>query len=75
MLGLSVARGRLPGSRTLYGFAAASMSKLCMRCESPIPVSLGMNAGIQPPLGVMDTSQPFSSPAWMEVVPAQNASS
>ena len=69
-LGVSVARGRLPGSSTLYGFSAGSITKLCMRWLSPTPVRPAMTAGIHPPLGVTDTTQPFSSAAWMDVVPA-----
>ena len=40
-----------------------------------MPVSPAMNAGTQPPLGVIDTTQPSASAAWIEVVPARNGSS
>src|SRR5690606_22340825 len=38
------------------------------------PVRPAITAGIQPPLGVIDTSQPSASAAWMLVVPRVNAS-
>ena len=69
-LGVSVTRGRLPGATTLYGFSASSSTKLCMRWLIPMPVRPAMTAGIQPPLGVTETTQPSSSAAWMDVVPA-----
>jgi len=34
----------------------------------PIPVRPAMQTGNQPPLGVTETTQPFSSAAWIEVV-------
>ena len=75
MLGLNVARGRLPGASTLYGLIAGSSTKLCMRCDRPTPVLPAMNAGTQPPLGVIETTQPSASAAWIDVVPTRNASS
>jgi hypothetical protein len=36
----------------------------------PIPVRPAMTAGTHPPLGVMLTTQPAESAAWIEVVPA-----
>ena len=73
MLGLNVARGRWPGLMTLNGLIASSITNACMRCDMPKPVLPAMNAGTQPPLGVIDTTQPCSSAAWTEVVPARNA--
>ena len=40
-----------------------------------MPVRPAITAGSHPPLGVIDTSQPFLSAAWMLVVPRVNASS
>jgi len=40
-----------------------------------MPVLPAMNAGTQPPLGVIDTTQPSASAAWIDVVPTTNASS
>src|SRR6185295_5449876 len=73
MLGLNVARGRLPGASTLNGFCASSMPNACMRCDKPTPVWPATNAGTQPPLGVIETTQPFASAACSDVVPAMNA--
>jgi hypothetical protein len=73
--GVSVTRGRLPGASTLYGFSEASSTKLCMRCDRPMPVSPAMKAGTQPPLGVAETTQPSASAARIEVVPARKAAS
>src|SRR5438045_2235369 len=69
--GVRVARGRLPGVTTLNGFSTSSSTKLCMRCERPIPVLPATTAGIQPPLGVTDTTQPSLSAVITEVVPAK----
>ena len=69
-VGVSVTRGRLPGAITLNGPSAASVTKLWARCDSPMPVRPAITAGIHPPLGVTDTTQPASSAAWIEVVPA-----
>src|SRR6185436_9321639 len=44
-----------------------------MRCDKPKPVLPAMNAGTQPPLGVIDTTQPSASAACIDVVPAMNA--
>ena len=43
--------------------------------QRPMPVLPAMTAGIQAPLGVTETIQPSLSAAWIEVVPATNASS
>ena len=67
---MSVTRGRLPGSITLYGPSSGRVTKLCARWLSPTPVWPAITAGIQPPLGVTDTTQPSSSAASMDVVPA-----
>ena len=75
MLGVSVTRGRLPGSTTLKGLSVSSSTKLCMRWLKPMPVSPATKAGIQPPEGVTDTTQPSASAAWMAVVPAIKLSS
>jgi hypothetical protein len=45
------------------------VTKLCALWLSPIPVRPAITAGIQPPLGVTDTTHPFSSAASIEVVP------
>ena len=68
-VGVSVTRGRLPGSITLYGPSSARVTKLCARWLSPIPVRPAITAGTHPPLGVTETTQPASSAAWIEVVP------
>ena len=69
-VGVSVTRGCLPGATTLYGFSVESVTKLCMRWLSPTPVSPAITAGIHPPLGVIETTHPSASAAWIEVVPA-----
>ena len=69
MDGVSVARGRFPGSMTLYGPSAASTTKDWARWLIPTPVRPAMTAGIHPPDGVMDTTHPSSSAACTEVVP------
>src|SRR4051812_30937979 len=69
--GVKVARGRLPGCNTLNGFSLASSTKLCMRWLKPTPVCPAITAGVQPPLGVTDTAQPFSSVASTLVVPSR----
>ncbi len=69
-VGVSVTRGRLPGSITLKGPSCASVTKLCIRWLSPTPVRPAMTAGTHPPLGVMDTTHPSASAASMLVVPA-----
>ena len=74
-LGVSVERGRLPGVTTLKGDMASSSTKACIRWLMPTPVVPAIVAGIQPPLGVTDTTQPSSSAASIDVVPAVNASS
>ena len=61
MPGVRVARGRLPGSIRLNGFSASSSTKLWARWLIPMPVRPAITAGIQPPLGVMDTTHPASS--------------
>ena len=73
-VGVRVTRGRLPGSSTLNGFSAGSSTKLCMRWLMPIPVLPAMHAGFQPPDGVTETTQPSSSAASIEVVPAKKPS-
>jgi hypothetical protein len=65
-----VTRGRFPGAMTLNGPSFASVTKLCARWLSPIPVRPAITPGIHPPLGVIDTTQPALSAAWMDVVPA-----
>jgi len=72
---VSVERGRLPGASTLNGLMASSRTKACIRWLMPMPVVPAIAAGIQPPLGVIDTTHPSASAAWMDVVPARNASS
>ena len=67
---MSVTRGRLPGSITLYGPSSALGHEALRPLASPIPVCPAITAGIQPPLGVTETTQPSSSAAWIEVVPA-----
>ena len=67
---MSVTRGRLPGSITLKGHLPRRVTKLCARWLSPIPVRPAITAGIHPPLGVTETTQPSSSAASIEVVPA-----
>src|SRR5512135_3765320 len=74
-LGVSVERGRLPGVTTLNGDIASSRTNDCIRWLMPTPVVPAMVAGIQPPLGVTDTTQPSSSAASIDVVPAVNPSS
>ena len=49
---------------------ARRCTKLCMRWLRPMPVWPAMTAGIQPPLGVTETTQPSASAASTEVVPA-----
>src|SRR6185295_9834635 len=71
-VGVRVARGCLPGSTTLNGFSAGSSTKLCIRWLRPIPVLPAITAGVQPPLGVTDTTQPLSSAASIDVVPDVN---
>jgi hypothetical protein len=70
-----VDRGRLPGVTTLNGDMASSSTNACMRWLMPMPVVPAIVAGIQPPLGVTETTQPSSSAASIDVVPAVNASS
>jgi hypothetical protein len=74
-LGVSVARGRLPGSITLNGFSAGSSTKLCARCDSPMPVRPAITAGTHPPLGVIETTHPVASAACTDVVPSVKVSS
>ena len=69
------ARGRWPGCTTLNGFIFGVSTKLCIRWLSPTPVEPAINAGIQPPLGVTETTQPSASAAWIEVVPARKLAS
>src|SRR5882757_69445 len=69
--GVRVARGRLPGCSTLNGFSLGSNTKLCMRWLNPTPVWPAITAGVQPPLGVTDTAQPFSSVVSTLVVPSR----
>jgi hypothetical protein len=73
-VGVSVTRGRLPGSTTLKGPSALSSTKLCIRWLSPTPVRPAITAGTHPPLGVTETTQPSSSAASIEVVPRLNDS-
>ena len=40
-VGVSVTRGRLPGSTTLNGPSRASVTKLCIRCDRPMPGGAG----------------------------------
>ena len=63
ILGVRVARGRLPGSTTLYGLMRLSSTKLCMRWLRPTPLRPAIKAGIQPPLGVTEITQPSASAA------------
>jgi hypothetical protein len=44
-----------------------------MRWLMPMPVLPAIQAGSQPPLGVTEIAQPFSSAAWIEVVPARKS--
>src|SRR4029079_12471518 len=67
--GVNVTLGRLPGVTTLKGFSEEVMTKLCMRWLIPTPVFPAIQAGNQPPLGVMDTTQPSLSAASTDVVP------
>src|SRR5882724_7818981 len=46
-----------------------------MRWLSPMPVWPAITAGVQPPLGVTDTAQPFSSAVSTLVVPRRNVRS
>src|SRR4030042_6394580 len=62
-LGDSVERGRCPGRTTLNGFLAGSSTNACILWLMPIPVLPAMQAGFQPPLGVTETTHPFSSAA------------
>src|ERR1041385_3524607 len=73
-VGVSVTRGRFPGSMTLYGPSAGSVTKLCIRWLRPTPVRPAMAPWPQPPLGVTDTTQPSESAASIEVVPRLNCS-
>ena len=73
-VGVRVTRGRFPGSITLNGPSAGSVTKLCIRWLRPTPVCPAMTAGTQPPLGVTETTQPSASAASIEVVPRLNAS-
>src|SRR5689334_24693969 len=57
---------------TLNGPSAASVTNDCARWLSPTPVLPAITAGTQPPLGVTETTQPLSSAASIEVVPAVN---
>ena len=66
---MSVARGRVPGSTTLNGFSAGSVTKLCMRWLRPTPVLPAITAGTHPPLGVTETTHPSASAASTVVVP------
>src|SRR5687768_16238024 len=69
-VGVNVTLGRLPGSTTLNGFNLGSVTKLCIRWLMPTPVRPAIHAGIHPPLGTTETTQPSLSVASMEVVPA-----
>jgi hypothetical protein len=60
----------LPGSITLNGFSAGSNTNDCARWLRPMPVRPAITAGIQPPLGVTEMTQPSASAAWIDVVPA-----
>ena len=62
-VGVSVTRGRLPGSNTAHGPSAESRTNACMRCERPTPVWPAITAGTQPPDGVTEITQPSSSAA------------
>ena len=72
-VGVSVTRGRLPGSSTLKGLSARIHHEVCMRWLMPIPVFPAMQAGTQPPDGVTETTQPSSSAASIDVVPREEA--
>src|SRR5262249_58551031 len=74
-VGVSVARGRLPGCSTLNGFSFGSSTKLCMRWLRPTPVRPAITAGVQPPLGVTDTAHPLASTASTLVVPRRKVRS
>ena len=64
-----MARGRLPGAITLYGPSTSWTTNDWARWLMPMPVLPAMTAGIHPPDGVMDTTHPSSSAAWIDVVP------
>src|SRR6266704_2365467 len=74
-LGVNVTRGRLPGTITLKGLSALSTTNCCARWLTPMPVWPAITAGIQPPDGVTETTQPDVSAASIDVVPRRNASS
>src|SRR6267378_490168 len=74
-LGVSVTRGRCPGAITLNGLSVESTTNCCARCLTPTPVWPAITAGIHPPDGVIDTTQPDVSAASIDVVPRVNASS
>src|SRR5687768_5499499 len=74
MVGVSVTLGRLPGAITLNGLRVESNTKLCIRWLMPMPEFPAMHAGTQPPLGVMETTQPSLSAASTVVVPNQSLS-
>src|SRR5829696_6833930 len=59
---------------TLYGPSFGSVTKLCARWLSPIPVRPAITAGTHPPLGVIDTTHPSASADSIDVVPAWNDS-
>jgi len=65
----------LAGATTLNGLSASSSTNACIRWLMPIPVRPAMHAGTHAPLGVTETTHPFSSAASIDVVPARNASS
>ena len=75
IVGVSVALGLFPGSKTLYGPSLGSNTKLCILWLKPIPVFPAITAGIHPPLGVIETIHPDVSAACTVVVPAMNDSS
>src|SRR5262245_17895472 len=57
---------------TLYGPSSARVTNICARWLSPTPVRPATTAGIQPPLGVTDTTHPASSADTIEVVSREN---
>ena len=57
-MGVNVTLGLLPGANTLKGLIVESSTKLCMGWLMPTPVWPAIQAGNQPPDGVMDTTQP-----------------
>jgi len=53
----------------------SSRTELCILWLIPMPVRPARQEGIQPSLGVTDTTKPSSSADWIEVVPADRSNS